>query len=113
MEPPKQAELVATMKHGLATMETLKMLQEEAELIASPRGAKKRLGERECGRWRDIGRGEGGGREEESSLVPSPDFPFQPIFPEWKSEWKIVTGYKARRKEGECECGEDFGSAKL
>ena len=42
MEPPQGAELAATMKQGMATMETLKMLQEEAELIASPRGAKKR-----------------------------------------------------------------------
>ena len=49
MEPPQQAELVATMKQGMATMETLKMLQEEAELIASPRGAKKRWGERSVG----------------------------------------------------------------
>ena len=59
MEPPQQVELVATMKQGMATMETLKMLQEEAELIASPRGAKKRWGERsvEVG---GVGVGEGG-----------------------------------------------------
>ena len=53
MEPPQGAELAATMRQGMATMETLKMLQEEAELIASPRGAKKRWErEREGGRVR-------------------------------------------------------------
>ena len=68
MEPPQQAELAATMKQGMATMETLKMLQEEAELIASPRGAKKRWGGR-GGREMEEREGEGEGWEREGKTL--------------------------------------------
>ena len=42
MEPSTNSAVASTMKHGYVTSETLKLLQDEAQLMASPRGARKR-----------------------------------------------------------------------
>ena len=43
MEPSKRAAVESTMKNGMVTSETLKLLQEEAKMISNPRGARKRF----------------------------------------------------------------------